>query len=566
MAFDQAHYTPEQSAIIGFLQNPQPEAQNNGAKPSVSDLKQANLFFQHIKDRERTNSKLPNITFEVVERGSGENKTYVLHEHQKHSKYTTVTRPEIGSFHIDKNGNVSTKEQEFFVNEKGALIMRQTDQMTDAKSGRITTKIFEGPAPEKNSPSTRLNQLSETITNKSGEEISSTKFAYSNNKVAETIIDKMPDGSSRKQVFEGTDATNLKPISQVIKAKDGTEISTTYSYADGKVKQTVDSRNTDGSSSTQVFEGTAEGNLNLVSHVSRAKDGQIVFSTKLESNGNGVSQSLMSRHSDGSITSQVLEGTTKESLKIKSELITHPQGSSVSTSFEYNGNQTVKTVISTDKDGASKKQVFSGEGENLKPVSEVVSNKSDEQIYSSSFDYSGGQIVQTVVARDSKGGTKTQIIEGEGAQRRLKSEIVAAKDGTELTKVSLEDIRNNSGETIGRRQTLTKRGEDNSLTVSTFEGRSDQDLKPKRVIVYDAKGGEIKRATFDAIVDSDNQVIGQRQTVITHSDRNTLTTSIFEGPLNSQLKEKERIITDSTGKVTKRYVANEKGELVEARK
>lgn len=565
MAIENMQYNPEQSAFVGFLQRPQPEAQDNGAKLSVSDLKKANAFFEHIKDRQRTNSKLPNISFEVVEKGSGEHKTYVLKEHQKLDKYKTVTKPEIGSFHIDKDGNVSTKEQEFFVNAQGALTMRQTDQLTNAKSGRVTTKVFEGPAPEKNSPSTRLHQVSESVTSKTGEEISSTKFSYSGNKVSETIIDKTPDGSSRTQVFEGTDATKLKPLSQVIKAKDGTEISTTYSYADGKVKQTVDSRNADGSSSTQVFEGAKEGGLNLISHVSKAKDGQVVFSTKLERNGFGVSQTLMSRDTDGSITSQVLEGTNQDNLKIKSELKTHPDGSSVSTSFEYSGEKTVKTVLSTDKDGGSKKQVFSGEGENLKPVSEVVSTKTGAHIYSSSFEYSGGQVVQTVVASDSNGVTKTQVIEGDGAQRKLKSEVIVSKEGVELSKVSMEDIRNSAGEVTGRRQTLSKRSEDNSLTVSTFEGTSEQDLKPKRIICYDAKGGETKRATFDAIVDAENHVIGLRQTVVRHTDQNTLTTSIFEGSTNEQLKEMQRIITGPTGKVIKHYIANEKGELVERR-
>ncbi len=566
MALDYIQYTPEASALIG-LQKPQAEAnEKNGSKFSASDLKQANSFFEHIKEKERANSKLPNISFDVVEKGSGEHKTYVLNENQKPGKSTKVTRPEIGSFHIDSNGNVTTKEQEFFINGQGALNIRQTDQFKDASTGRVTTKIFEGPAPEKNSPSTKLHQLSETVTSKTGEEISSTKFSYSENKVSETIVEKMPDGSSRKQVFEGTDADKLKPISQVINGKDGTIVSTTYSYADGKVKQTVDSRNADGSSSTQVFEGTSENNLSLISHTSRTKDGQVVFSTKLEHKGDGVSQTLMSREVDGSITNQVLEGTNKDNLKLKSEVKTHPDGSSESTSFEYSGNNTIKTVVVINKEGATKKQVFSGEGENLKPTLEVVSTKTGEQVYSSSFDYSGGKVVQTVTARDLNGVSKTQVIEGEDAQRRLRSEIIVAKDGTELQKISMEDIRNSAGETIGRRQTLTKRGDGNSHTVSIFEGSSEQNMQPKRVTFYDANGTETKRATFESIVDSDNHVIGQRQTVVTHTDRNTLTTSIFEGKANTQLKEKERIITGSAGKVIKHYVANDKGELVETYK
>jgi len=535
-----------------------------GSAAPSAELKQANAFFERIKEKERASLKLPNLQFDVTEQGSGQHKTYVLNETQKPDKTTTITRPQVGTFHLDDNGNMTTSAQELTIAAGGSSTLRETNQYTDAKTGQVTTQVYEGPVPTKANQQTRLNEMSETTIKADGQVVSSTTFAYASGTIRETKVDNQDGQGSKTQIFEGTDKDHLKQKSEVVHQKDGSTISTDFAYAAGQMTETIRSKNADGTATTQVLAGPDTDGLKPQSKLIDSKTG--TTSRTFEYGPGKTTETIIANDTaTGARTTTILDGRDKDNLQIRSE-VTEQKGVKTTSTFEYSGQNTTNTIVTETADGRTKTQVFAGKGDDLKPQSEVITaktadGKGQSELFRSTFDYSSAKSTQTNITHNSDGSTATQVFEGDGAQQRLKSESIVTKAATQTT--TMDDIVDAKQQQIGRRATVVKHDlTSNQITTSVFEGTSDDHLSPRSLVVTDANNKELKHATFENITDANHNVVGIRETLATHPDSKTLVTSIFEGSSQSDLSERERTIANN-GKVVKHYVTNQGGDLVE---
>ena len=237
----------------------------------------------------------------------------------------------------------------------------------------------------------------------------------------------------------------------------GAEIQKVFDTENQLVSRSVTTRNLDGSTTEQVFDG--QSNLQKTTTKQVFDDGSSIRSTTnnvgvvetltLDSDNQLVSKSVLARNPDGSTTEQVFDGqnhlqrtTTKQVFDDGSSIQSTTNGVGVIETLTLDSdNQLVsKTITTRNPDGSLSEQLFDGQNHLQKTTTtSVFEDGSAVQTTTITVENASGEILNQVVVNEPEDGPLTVTVSGVGAEVNLDNANVTLAAGAQA-KITGENI------------------------------------------------------------------------------------------------------------------------------